>query len=446
MGVGTFRMALGVWVLSATQLFSTELTALITLTLPEAIERALQQNEEVRMAREDVDKSKAEYSQARAGGLPRVDLSLGYSRSWLLPTLVFDTPTGRERFSIGTDNSLTGNLLLSQALYSGGRIRASRSSARNLTRYSIATQRGIRQQTRALVEEGFYSVMLGIELDKVSASALTRARSNSRQVAALRRAGRALEYDLVRARVQVNVLESDSIRVRNGLDMSRSDFKRLVGIDLDRELMLVGGFDRDVAVPTDSLGRLVALALQQRPEMQQLGALVRARRRDVDVERAGLRPEISFVANGQMQLQSDKLDLAGEEWRKSLSTGLSLTFPIFDGLLTRSKIEEANIELRKSELEKQRVAKIIGLEVKQAWLDLRASASRLASQQGALGLAETGLSMAQSRYINGLGTQLELLDAQLVISQSEADLATAEHDRAVALVRLEQATGMLSAQ
>ena len=201
-----------------------------------------------------------------------------------------------------------------------------------------------------------------------------------------------------------------------------------------------------MAVPTDSLGRLVALALQQRPEMQQLGALVRARRRDVDVERAGLRPEISFVANGQMQLQSDKLDLAGEEWRKSLSTGLSLTFPIFDGLLTRSKIEEANIELRKSELEKQRVAKIIGLEVKQAWLDLRASASRLASQQGALGLAETGLSMAQSRYINGLGPQLELLDAQLVISQSGADLATAEHDRAVALVRLEQATGMLSAQ
>ena len=62
--MGTFRMALGVWVLSATQLFSTELTALITLTLPEAIERALQQNEEVRMAREDVDKSKAEYSQA----------------------------------------------------------------------------------------------------------------------------------------------------------------------------------------------------------------------------------------------------------------------------------------------------------------------------------------------------------------------------------------------
>ena len=52
--------------------------------------------------------------------------------------------------------------------------------------------------------------------------------------------------------------------------------------------------------------------------------------------------------------------------------------------------------------------------------------------------------MAQSRYFNGLWTQLELLDAQLVIRQSAADLATAEHDRAVALVRLEQATGMFS--
>ena len=446
LGVGTKRMALIVWALSANPLFPTELTDLIALTLPEAIERALQRNEEVRMAQEDVGKSKAAYGQVRAGGLPRVDLSLGYSRSWLLPTVVFDTPTGRQRFNIGTDNSLTGNLVLSQALYSGGRIRASRSSARSLTRYSVAAERGIRQQIRAMVEEGFYSVMRAIELDKVSASALIRARSNLRQVTALRRAGRALEYDLVRARVQVNVLQSDSIEVRNGLDMSRADFKRLVGIDPDRKLALVGGFDHQAAVPTDSLGRLVSLALQQRPEMQQLGALVQARRRDVDVERAGLKPEIFLVANGQMQLQTDNLDVAGEEWRRSLSTGLSLRFPIFDGLLTRSKIEEANIELRKSELEKQRVAKIIGLEVKRAWLDLRASESRLASQQGVLGLAETGLSMAQSRYFNGLGTQLELLDAQLVIRQAEADLADVAHDRAVALVRLEQATGMLSGQ
>ena len=440
----SIRATLGVCVLSACPLFSIELTGPITLTLPEAIERALQLNEEVRMAREDVDKSKAQYEQKRADGLPHVDLSLGYSRSWLLPSVVFHTPTGRQRFSIGTDNSVTGNLVLSQALYSGGRIRASRSSARNLTRYSMAAELGVQQQTRALVEEGFYSVMLGIELDRVSASALTRARSNMRQVTSLRSAGRALEYDLVRARVQVNLLESDSIQVRNDLDMSRADFKRLVGVALGRELALVGGFDREASVPTDSLGLLIALALQQRPEIQQLGALVRARQRDVDVERAGLRPEISFVANGQMQMQSNNLDVAGEEWRKSLSTGLSLTFPIFDGLLTRSKIDEAQIELRRSELEKQRVAKIIRLEVKQGWLDLRAAESRLASQRGALALAETGMSMARSRYLNGLGTQLELLDAQLVIRQSEADLATAEHDRAVALVRLEQATGMLT--
>ena len=174
LGVGTIRMALIAWVLSVNPLFPTELTDLIALTLPEAIERALQHNEEVRLAREDVGKSKAEYGQVRAGGLPRVDLSIGYSRSWLLPTVVFDTPTGRQRFNIGTDNSLTGNLVLSQALYSGGRIRASRSSARSLTRYSVAAERGIQQQIRAVVEEGFYAVMRGIELDKVSASALIR--------------------------------------------------------------------------------------------------------------------------------------------------------------------------------------------------------------------------------------------------------------------------------
>jgi outer membrane protein len=444
--VGMFKKTLVVWVFSAKLVFSAEPIEFVKLTLPEAIERALQHNEEVRIARADVAQSKAAYGQARAGGLPRADLSVGYSRSWLLPTVVFDTPTGRQRLNIGTDNSVTGNLLLSQTLYSGGRITASRSSARNLTRYALARERSIQQQARALVEERFFAVVLGIELDRVSASALARARSSLSQVTALRRAGRALEYDLVRARVQINVLQNDSIDVRNELDMSRADLKRLVGIDLDRDVALVGGFDRDSEVPTDSLGKLITMALHQRPELQQLGALVRARRRDVDTERAGLRPELLLVANGQMQLQSDSFDVAGEEWRQSWSTGLSLTFPLFDGLLTRSKVEEARIELRKSELEKQRIAKIIALEVKQAWLDLRASESRRATQRGALALAERGLSMAQSRYANGLGTQLELLDAQLMIRQSEADLATAEHDKAVSVVKLEQAVGLLSVE
>ena len=133
LGVGTFRKALVVWVLSVKLLFPAEPTDLIKLTLPEAIECTFQHNEEGRIAQEDVRQSKAAFGQARAGGLPRVDLSVGYSRSWLLPTVVFDTPTGRQRFNIGTDNSVTGSLVLSQALYSGGRIAASRSSARHLT-------------------------------------------------------------------------------------------------------------------------------------------------------------------------------------------------------------------------------------------------------------------------------------------------------------------------
>ena len=94
----------------------------------------------------------------------------------------------------------------------------------------MARERSIEQQARAFVEEGFFGVMLGIELDRVSGSALARARSNLGQVTALRRAGRALEYDLVRARVQVSALQSDSIEVRNELEMSLADFKRLVGM------------------------------------------------------------------------------------------------------------------------------------------------------------------------------------------------------------------------
>jgi outer membrane protein TolC len=374
-----------------------------------------------------------------------LDLSFDYNRTWLLPTVVFDTPAGRQRFNIGTDNSVTGNLILRQALYSGGRIRASRAAARHFSRSAAAAEVSIRQQIQALAEGSFFAVVLAAEFDEVSALALGRARANETQVAAMHRAGRALEYDLVRARVQIHSLASDSIEVRNRLAMARSEFRRLIGVEPNRELDLTGGFDRPTAIPLNDLEALVGLALQRRPEIQQMNELIRARRLDVDVEKAGIRPELFMVANGQMQLQSDELDFAGEEWRKSWNTGVSLDIPVFDGMLARSKIKGARLEYRKAELEKERVVKNIGLEVRQAWLDFRASESRRASQVGVLELAQRGLSLAQSRYVAGAGTQLEVLDAQLMLRQSETDLATAEHDRAVALVRLEQAAGFLAA-
>ena len=81
LGVGTFRKALVVWVLSVRLLFPAEPTDLIKLTLPEAIERTLQHNEEVRIAQEDVRQSKAAFGQARG---PAV------CREWISPLATVD--------------------------------------------------------------------------------------------------------------------------------------------------------------------------------------------------------------------------------------------------------------------------------------------------------------------------------------------------------------------
>jgi outer membrane protein TolC len=74
--------------------------------------------------------------------------------------------------------------------------------------------------------------------------------------------------------------------------------------------------------------------------------------------------------------------------------------------------------------------------------DAKEAAERVEAQGMVVSQAEKGERIARSRYGNGFGTQLEVLDAQLVLTRSKSEFVRAQHDHAVALVVLERATGL----
>jgi outer membrane protein TolC len=85
----------------------------------------------------------------------------------------------------------------------------------------------------------------------------------------------------------------------------------------------------------------------------------------------------------------------------------------------------------------------VRLEIQQAYYDVQEAGERIAANRDAVQQAEKGLQIAESRYGRGVGTQLEILDAQLRLVQSQTENATARRDRALALMRLEWAVGIL---
>lgn len=414
----------------------------LTLTAAVSVQLAMEHNETIGMARSDATAARAHVRETRADGLPDLAGSLDYTHNWLLSTIYFDN----NPVKFGSDNELLGLLRLRQPLYTGGQVSGSMQSARSRVTAAHQVERQLRQTITAQVETLFYDYLLAAELARVRQLALQRARSNQRQVNALRRAGRANRFEWTRAGVQVSAAESDSIESANDLALAIIDLKDIIGLDLSRPVTMGTGFrDTSIRPAGQTVDELVQEALRRRPERLQLLALSKQYEGDERVARAGARPRLDLVAVGQVNLQDDAFSSVtdGDKWRRSWSTGLALSVPIFDGMRSRARVSQAQEARRRVQLQAEQLDRAIEREVRRAWMDVNETGQRLQARQGSVGQARLGLDDAEARYRAGAGTQLEVLDAQLSLLQAESEYARVRRDQSVALVDLERAVGVL---
>ena len=411
----------------------------LVIDVEKGVALALNNNERLLQAKIDVVHSREGHRLARSAGLPQLEASINYNRNWLLPSFVF----GGNAVRIGTENNLTGAVTMRQRLYAGGGVRAAMDMADRQVAIMGETERETRQLVVAEVEERFYDLLLAGELLKVGHLAIERSRQNLHQVVSREQAGRASEFDRLRAQVQVSSMRADSIRSENDLRLAAMALKDIVGIDIDQPLEVRGTFRIGTPLDINDLQGLIDRGVANRPELARINRQLEYQERNVEFERAAGRPLLDLVATGQTQFQSNEFDLADKEWRKSWNTGVVLNIPIFDGKRTGARVARAKQSLRRAEYERKRLEREVHLQVQQAYYDVEEASERIEANRDAVLQAEQGLRMAESRYANGAGTLLEILDAQLALVQTRTENAMARRDRGLALMRLERSVGVL---
>ena len=414
------------------------------MTLEESLQHALSHNEDLQIAREDLRVSRLEIRKGMADFLPQFDVTLRYTRNYLLPTFFFDTPTGQQQFTVGAYNNLSGAIGIRQPLFSGGKSFAGVRVARLFEAFSTEQVRAVQQDVHARVETAFYDLLLAWELVRVSELAVARARANFRRVEKLREAGRVSNYDLLRAQVQVAELRTDSIRAENARVLAALAFKNQIGMDPGEPIAPHGTFRRE----TDLLSRgseaeLLALATRMRPLARQRRLEVEMRQSAEAVVRSESRPTLDLIVNGQWQAQKNEFDFAKDDFRQSWFSGVTLKIPIFDGFRTRAKVAQARADTRRAELAQRQTERDVQFTLVQARRNALEILARKRAQMQAVDLARQGMKIAESRYENGVGTQLEVIDGQLTLRRAEAELARVKRDFAVALVQLERGAGIL---
>ena len=415
-----------------------------SITLEESLQHALSHNEALQIAREDLDRSHQRIRQAVADVLPQFDATLQYTRNWLLPTFFFDTPAGQQQFTVGAHNNLIGTVGIRQSIWGGGKSFSAMRTARLFKQFTMEKVRAAKQQVHTQVETAFYDLLLAGELTRVSKSSVARARANFKRVEKLREAGRVSDYDLLRAQVQVAELLTDSIRTENAHILADLAFKNQIGIAPNEPITLQGTFREEIhLLSTITETELIDLAMQMHPIVRQYSLEIEMLQYAESIARSESRPTIDLIVNGQWQAQKNEFDFVKDDFRQSWFSGIAINIPIFDGFRTNAQVAQARTDTRQAELLQKRTERDVRFNILQAWRSFYEIRARKSAQIQAVGLARRGLQIAESRYENGVGTQIEVIDGQLTLQRAEAELARAKRDLAVALVQLELSAGIL---
>ena len=127
---------------------------------------------------------------------------------------------------------------------------------------------------------------------------------------------------------------------------------------------------------------------------------------------------------------------------QDFSYGISMNWPIFDGLATYAKVQKAQSVVIQDQVQIDQLQQNIILEVKQILLDMKENTERIVLAKSSVNLSEEALKLSEIRYQNGVGINLDVLDAQNNLNQSKSNLINAEFDLNISRIRLYRALGI----
>jgi outer membrane protein TolC len=412
------------------------------LSLDAALSLALKNNEDVKIALAGLDKAEGRKREAYSAALPYVGFQAGYTRNIQRPVIFFGDPESNQtiQITIGEKNDYMMNLSFQQAVYAFGRIGGAIKIADYYLRSTEAGTEAARRQVRLEVDEAYYQAVLAQQVLTISQQSLEQARRYYNETIQKLNQQVVSRFDSLRAAVEVKNREPDVISAENAIRLSRLNLKRLIGVDRLVPLVLT---DELTYEPEDySLEQAIAEAYQARPDIAAVRLQVQMSEKIHQVTKRSNFPFLALVGNYTLQGQtSDDLFPPRDHFVKSFGVGLSLSFPIFDGLANRGKVKQAQADFNVARYSLIKMEKAVALEIQQLYDLLLAVEENLQSQSATVSMAEEGYRLALVRFQNGLSTALELEDTELALTGSRFNYLNAVYQYVITKERLENAMG-----
>lgn len=376
------------------------------------------------------------YSDAAAAeGGPRIEAGATYLRHQDPPAADLG-PLGA--YAPLGENTYLFALRAIQPLYTGGRVAAAVDAAEWGERAADASLASIEVELTAAVARAYDDVLLARGLRGVAAESERALEEAARVAAENYEAGTAARLDVLRAETRLSSARA-ALRAREtALAKARDRLAVLAGVDPASAPAVAGDLEFtevDVDLPV-----LEARARGERPDVAALRAESRAAAARAAAARASRLPAISLFAAGLTS--NPELVTGRDRFGVELLGGVSVAWPFFDSGRASGLAAAAQAAAERAGAEATGVVDAALLAARAGALDLETGAADVVAGRVNVERAESALEIARERYGEGVGIQLEVLDAEADLTQARVDLLRAIHAHRSALIELRRAAGL----
>ncbi|WP_231464393.1 MULTISPECIES: TolC family protein [unclassified Pedobacter] len=411
------------------------------ITLKDALTYALQNNNKVRKSKLDIEGGRYKVEEVRAQALPTVSGTAGLTYNPIIGQQVVDFGGQLQTLKFGQKWNSSAGVQLSQQIFNQ-QVFTGLQAAKSSEEYYALTSQLTEEQIIELVANNYYQVLVNRQQLNVIDTNIKNVKVIEKIVGNQYKNGLARKIDVDRINVNLTNLNTQREQVINGITQLENQLKFSMGMPVSNPISLPATELTEVTqlpVLTDSVD------LSNRTEVKLLDnqdKLLSLQRKAYVAE---YYPTLSLTGNYTYSSQSNGFDFLNTNATAigfgSSAVGLSLKVPIFNGFLTRSKVRQADVNIRKAQEDRKESTNSLNLAYENAKIQLRNNLNTINSQRKNANLAQEIYKSTQNNYNNGLATLTDLIDTENALTEAQNSYTQALLNYKVAEIQLVKSNG-----
>lgn len=420
-----------------------------SFSIYEAVEYGLNNNLDIREAQINVTDADQRVVEAKSIGIPQANLTMDYKRFLKLPVTVLPDefginpmtgmvdPNFNNEVAFGVKNNFNANLEVASLLFDGSYL-VGLQAAKMYTDQARLQLDATRESVKSNIRDAYLPALVIAENRKILEKNMINLDKLLFETKELYKAGFVEQLDIDRLELSMANLQAEMDNLANKEELALNYLKFTMGYPVEDDIEIADDLEGLMSVPSDK-DLAGVIDYSERIEHTILQSAVALNEMNVKRYRAGYLPQLIAFGSYGLVRQGNKIKEGA--WSDNSVIGVQLNVPIFDGFNKKAKVERARLQLEIIKNNKAKLEESIEIQVKNARSNYRNAQSRLQDREKNLVLAERIYNTSQIKYKEGVGSSLEITQAEQAMFQAQSNYINAKYELLVAKVELDKALG-----